>query len=213
MDNRISALMDNLNKNRMDVYYTETKDGVPAILDTLMTDGESVAVGGSVTLNELGILDYLRSGRFTFLDRYAPGLSREQIEEIFRRSFYADTYLTSSNAVTMDGELYNVDGNGNRINAITFGPKSVVVIVGINKIVPDLNAAILRVKTIAAPLNAQRLNKSTPCCKTGCCAGLDGGMTDGCSSPDRICASYLVTGKQIKAGRIKVIIVGESCGY
>ena len=125
----------------------------------------------------------------------------------------ADTYFCSANAVTTQGELYNVDGNANRIAAIAYGPKRVIMVVGINKIVPDLEAAIHRVKTVAAPRNVERLGCNTYCQKAGHCMGVDGGMTDGCGAVGRICSGYLVSGWQRHKERIQVILVGESCGY
>ena len=121
--------------------------------------------------------------------------------------------MTSSNAVTERGELYNVDGNSNRIAAIAFGPSRVIMVVGINKIVPDLDAAIRRVKTIAAPKNTQRLSCKTYCEAAGKCAGLDGDLCAGCASDARICCNYLVSAKQREPGRIHVIFVGEELGY
>ena len=115
--------------------------------------------------------------------------------------------------MTERGELYNVDGFANRVAAIANGPKKVIMVVGINKIVPDLDAAIRRVKTIAAPLNTKRLNCDTYCYHTGVCMGLEGGMTDGCNAPGRICCNYLVSAHQRHPDRITVILVGEPCGY
>ncbi len=209
----LSDCINALRLNNMDVHYVDTKGEVADVVRSLIKPGDCVAVGGSVTLEETGVLALLRSGDYHFLDRYAEGLNRDEVEEIFRRSHYADVYLMSANAVTMNGELYNVDGFGNRIAALTHGPKSVIVVVGVNKLVPDVKEAVERVKTIAAPLNAKRLHKSTPCAVKGRCICVDGDMTQGCSSPDRICSGYLVTGKQTKKGRIKVVLVGESCGY
>ena len=115
--------------------------------------------------------------------------------------------------MTLAGELYNVDGNCNRITAIAYGPKKVILVVGINKIVPDLDAAIRRVKTIAAPLNTKRLGCNTYCHETGVCMGLEGSMTDGCSGPGRICCNYLISAQQRHPDRIHVILVGEPLGF
>ena len=130
-------------------------------------------------------------------------------------AFCADAYLTSSNAITEQGELFNVDGNCNRVAAMLFGPKSVIVVAGYNKIVANLEEAVLRLKKVAAPANCIRLNRDTYCAHAGECKGVCGSMTEGCSSPDRICAGYTVIAKQQPkyAGRIKVILVGEELGY
>ncbi len=212
MDERIVRTMECLRKNRMEAYYVATKAEVKEAVAKLLPENAVVGVGGSVTLSETGVLDMVREN-YQLLDRYAPGLTPEQVAAIFARSFTADVYLTSSNAVTEKGELYNVDGRANRVAAIAHGPQSVIVVAGVNKIVPDLTTAVRRVKMVAAPLNAKRLHCDTYCAKTGHCKGLEGDMTDGCGSPDRICCQYLVTGMQRVAGRIKVILVGEDCGY
>lgn len=213
MDNRIENVMTNLRRNRMEAYYVSQIADVLPLVESMIDEGATVAVGGSVTLDQAGVIERLREGSYRFLDRYAPDLTAEQRVEVLRDSAKADVYLTSCNAITELGELYNVDGRGNRVAAISFGPKSVIVVVGINKIVADINEAIRRVKTVAAPLNAKRLNCGTYCCRVGHCQGLDGGMTDGCSSPSRICSHYLISGMQRESNRIKVILVGEECGY
>ena len=150
------------------------------------------------------------------MDHIATGLTRAQALDVMRQSFLADVFICSANAITQQGELYNVDGNGNRVSAMIFGPKSVIVVAGVNKIVPDLSAAVQRVKAIAAPQNAKRLGCQTPCAKTGQCLALQQGKTglcSGCSAPQRICSSYTVLGWQQQKGRIKVILCGEELGY
>lgn len=202
-----------LEQNNMKAFVAKDKTQALEIVKTLIPNGATVAVGGSVTLNECKILDYLRNGNFNFLDRYKPDLTQEQIREIYCESFSADVYLCSSNAITKKGELYNVDGNANRIGAICYGPQSVIMIVGKNKIVENIDEAIKRVKTIAAPKNTKRLNCQTYCNEKGVCMGLEGEMCDGCNSPQRICANYLVSAKQRQKDRIKVILVDEILGY
>ena len=202
-----------LEKNRMKGFFVPSKKDVPQLVAKLLHDGDTVAVGGSVSLSECGVMPLLRSGRYQFLDRYAPGLSKEQVREIFIRSFDADAYLCSANAVTLGGALYNVDGNSNRVAAICYGPRSVIMVVGCNKIVPDIDAAIRRVKMHAAPPNAVRLSCETYCAHTGVCSGLDGEMSAGCASDARICCNYVVSAHQREPGRIKEILVGEPVGY
>ena len=210
---RIEKTIKNLQKNNISAYFVNTKDAVVSQIEKLVEEGATVAVGGSMSLAEAGVLDHLRSGRYEFLDRYKEGLSREEVGEIYRKSFWADAYFCSSNAVTEDGELYNVHGNANRISAIAFGPKKVIMVVGINKIVPDLDAAVKRVKTIAAPKNCKRLGCETFCHQKGYCTDLEDGMGKGCDSPARICRHYLVSAKQAQKGRLHVILVGEELGY
>lgn len=213
MTETVAITLENLKKNRFGVTYVETKADVLPLIKTWLQPGEVVAVGGSMSLVETAVLPYLQSGEYAYLDRYAPGLTDEERQEVFIRSMSADTYFCSSNAVTMKGELYNVDGNANRIAAIAYGPKRVIMVVGVNKIVPDLQAAIRRVKTVAAPLNTKRLDCNTYCQATGHCMKADGDMTDGCGSDGRICSGYLVSGWQRHKERIQVILVGEPCGY
>ena len=140
-------------------------------------------------------------------------LSGDEIKEIYRKSFGADAYFCSTNAITEDGELYNVDGNANRIGAIAFGPQNVIIIAGVNKIVKDIESAVKRVKSIAAPKNCVRLCKNTFCAKSGHCVDMDGGIGKGCDSAERICRHYLVSAKQMIFGRIKVILVNEELEY
>lgn len=205
LNKQVERTMDNLVKNNMMAVYVENKDQVVDKVAELIKDDELVAVGGSMTLFETGVIDHLRSGRYDFLDRYREGLSREQLTEIYKKSFFADTYLVSSNAITENGELYNVDGNGNRVAAMIYGPISVIVVAGINKIVKNVDEAVERVRRIAAPANSIRLNLSTSCTKTGYCVD--------CKTEDRICCTYSVLGQQRQKNRIKVILVGESLGY
>lgn len=213
MNTIIENTIKNLEKNNIEALYVESKEDVVPLIEKLVPQGSTVAVGGSVSLDESGVLSHLRSGRYEFFDRYAQGLSREEVMEVYRKSFGVDAYFCSSNAVTEEGELYNVDGNANRIGAIAFGPKTVIMVVGVNKIVKNIDEAVKRVKTIAAPKNCRRLDCRTYCFEKGHCMDMDGGMGKGCDSPQRICRHYLVSAKQAVMGRIKVIIVNEELGY
>lgn len=196
-----------LEKNNINAFVVQTKEQALQKVEELLTDGATVALGGTITAKECGVLELLRSGRYNFLDRETA----KDKTEIYRKSFFADYYICSSNAVTQNGELYNVDGNGNRVACICYGPSSVIMIVGRNKLTRDLNAAVQRVKTVAAPANCQRLSCDTYCHETGFCMGKD--MTEGCKSDGRICSSYVVTGFQRVKGRINVILVNEELGY
>ncbi len=202
---RIDRTIEKLAENRMKAYYVETKKDVLSLLDEIIFDGEEISVGGSMSLFEAGVLEYLRNREVNFIDRYKDNLSKEEVSQIYRRSFFCDHYITSSNAVTEDGELYNIDGTGNRVSAMIYGPRSVIMVVGYNKIVKDLQEAKNRLREIAAPANAIRLSKKTPCAITGTCSD--------CNSLDRICSSYVVLSRQQVENRIKVIIVGEQLGY
>ncbi len=215
MTESIKRTIESLNKNNMETFLVESRDEALKTALSLLNDGDTVSVGGSVTLTKIGLLEALKGGNYNYLDRYAAS-SPSEMHEIFRKSFFADVYFTSSNAITENGELYNVDGNANRVAAMMYGAKKVIVIVGKNKIVKDLDAAVLRVKTIAAPLNCKRLNKETYCVKTGHCVTVDNGqscqMGVGCRSKDRICRNFTVMGEHLP-DRVKVIIVNEDLGY
>lgn len=198
MERTAEALRDNN-------MYCECVDSVEEaleVVESLMNDGDTISVGGSMTLFEAGIIDHLRCGRYDFLDRYEDGAD---IQSIYEAAFTSDVYLMSSNAITENGELYNVDGNGNRVAALIWGPKSVIVVAGYNKIVKNVDEAKARVEEIAAPANAARLGLNNPCTKTGHCMH--------CSSPTKICATAVITGRQRVQNRIKVILVGEELGY
>lgn len=209
---RIHRTGNALKANNIDYYYADRKEDVPKIVESLLTDGSVVANGGSVTLKECGVIDLLKSDKYKYLDREAIDI--DKLDQLYRATFAADAYLCSANAITENGEIYNVDGNSNRIAAIAFGPKSVIMVVGYNKIVCNLDEAAKRVKSLAAPANTKRLNCATYCCETGKCQGVDSdSITAGCSSDARICCNYLISAHQRIKGRIKVIFVGECLGY
>lgn len=170
----------------------------------IIEKGKSVAWGGSMTLAETGIMDAVKNADYEIIDREAAKTKEEQ-KEVFGKICGCDYFLMSSNAVTLDGELVNVDGRGNRVSFLCFGPENVIVVAGMNKVVPDVESAIKRVRNIAAPPNTVRLNKSTPCAVTGKCAD--------CVSPDCICAQTVITRLSAIPNRIKVVLVGEEFGY
>lgn len=205
IEKKVQRTIENLEKNNMQAYYVEDENSLLNKIDQLINEGDTVSVGGSMTLFETGVMDMLRSGKYNFLDKYKADLSKEDIKEIYRKSFFADAYFTSSNAVTENGELYNVDGNGNRVAAMIYGPDKVIVIIGTNKIVKNVDEAIERNRRLAAPANTKRLNKKTPCATLGYCVD--------CNSPERICNDYVLIRKQGQKGRIHVIIVGKELGY
>jgi L-lactate utilization protein LutB len=205
LEKRVNDVIENLKKKNMSGYYVKDKPALLKLLDGLISDQRTVSVGGSMTLFESGVIDYLRQRPLNFLDRYEEGLDASHIKALYRASFSADVYLTSSNAITETGGLYNVDGRGNRVAAMMYGPDKVIVIAGVNKIVKDLEAAIERNRKWAAPANAKRLNRQTPCAKVGYC-------TD-CDSPDRICHEFTYITSQMTQDRIHVILTKEDFGY
>lgn len=215
MKARVEATLKNLKRNRMEAYYVDTKEQACDLVKTLVQPGATVSCGGSVTLKQTGVYDIIASGDYAFLDRSACKTA-EETDALYRQVFSADAFFTSANAVTENGELYNVDGNSNRVAAIVFGPKSVICVCGVNKLVKNIDEAIRRVKTKAAPPNTVRLGIETPCAKTGACISLkqeDPDMCAGCHGDGRICCNYVVSAQQRHINRIKVIIIGEEYGY
>lgn len=204
-DKRALRTVEALKKNCMDAYYVHTSKEAVEIVKEMIPEGAVVTSGGSVSVAESGVDALLKSGAYKFLDRARAGITPQEAQDVMRRAFTADYYVIGSNAVTEKGELFNIDGNGNRVAAIAYGPKNVIVIVGTNKIVEDVEEARKRVKRIAAPTNAVRVGASTPCISTGVCAD--------CKAADRICSMELLTGHQRIANRIKVIIIDENLGF
>lgn len=193
-----------LNNGFSATYCKTAKEASVAILEQI-TDGATVGVGGSWTVGELGLLDELTDRDHKILNHGKAGLSVEEKNEIRRQQLTCDVFLTGTNAVTMDGELVNVDGTGNRVAAMIYGPSKVIIVVGVNKIVKDLSAALDRIKTIAAPINNKRLGLPNPCVKTGVCMN--------CQGPTRICNVTTILHKKPRLSDIHVYIVGETLGF
>ena len=206
-DYAVQRCIEALRQHNMDARLLPDRQALFSLLqDELLKPGMTVSMGGTQTARELGVDDLLRRGPYTFLDREAPGTTPEQLQRIYRDVFSCDCFITGTNAITVDGELYNIDGNGNRVAAMIFGPRQVVVIAGTNKIVDDMAAAERRLRTVAAPKNAQRLGLHTPCAVTGHCVG-------GCHNAQRICSSYVKLAWQKAPGRIKVLLLPEELGF
>lgn len=202
---RVERTINALQRNNFGARFVpEAADAADEIL-AMIPDGAVVGVAGSMTLNEIGFFEKAQERAFTLLNPSPQQLTPEEFIETRRRILLADVFLCSSNAVTEDGQLYNVDGTGNRVAAMTFGPKKVILACGINKIVKDVDAARARVREWAAPLNARRLNLETPCAKTGVCAD--------CSSPQRICNIQSLISKKPGRTEITVVLIGERLGF
>lgn len=204
-EKKIEKTINNLKKNNINGYYVKDNDELINLIKDIAKEGEVVSVGGSMSLFESKVIELLRSGRYEFLDRYKKDLTQEDIKEIYRKSFFADTYFASANAITEDGKIFNVDGNGNRVAAILYGPDKVVLIVGVNKIVKNIEQAVARNRAISGPANAKRLNLSTPCVKTGQCME--------CKSEERICCEYTVIKRQRNPKRMHVIFINDTLGF
>lgn len=194
-----------LEKNRFKAEYAESrKEALEKILSLIPADAK-VGVAGSWTIQELTLDSLLEERGNTVYNHNKPGLSREESVALRHQEMTADVLITGSNAITLDGQLINVDGFGNRVAAMIFGPKKAIVIAGINKIAADLNAGVERVKLIAAPMNNKRLNINNPCATTGVCMD--------CQSPTRICNVTTIMHKKPSGIDIHVIIIGEDLGF
>ena len=194
-----------LNRNGMDAYVVRASAEARKKALSLVRKGATVGIGGSRSAEEIGLLDSLRRGNYKLFDQYAGRLSQKQSLAARKQGTHADYFVSGTNAVTEDGKLVNIDGLGNRLAAFCFGPEKVVIVVGRNKIVSDVESAIDRVRNVAAPMNAIRFGLTTPCVKTGRCSD--------CSSPQRICNLTLIIEKQRVKGRISVILVNEDLGF
>ncbi len=203
-ENTANTIIANLKKRQMEGYYCPSgADAVKKALE-LMPEGSSIGWGGAMTLQEIGLMDAIKGGRYRLIDRDSAK-TPEESRRIFAEIFGCDFFLMSTNAITLEGELVNIDGRGNRVASLCFGPENVLVIAGMNKVAPDLDSAILRARNIAAPLNTVRLNKTTPCTVSGRCGD--------CYKPDCICSQFVVTRRSGTPGRIKIILVGAELGY
>lgn len=189
---------------QMECIYFENRKDMLEYLKAVIPAKATAAWGGSMTLKDSGVIDLLRGGLCKIIDRDAAK-TPEEAHKCMHQAFNADCYFLSANAITMDGKLVNIDGNGNRVAALIYGPKDVYVIAGMNKVVKDEDAAMDRIKNMAAPMNAMRLTTGAPCTKTGSCLHCKGSGT--------ICCHTLVTRYSRQNGRIKVLLVGEELGY
>ena len=211
MDNRQKAfakacdgIIANLKKRNMEGYfYEDSASCVRAILD-MIPDGSSISWGGSASVQESGMMDAFKNGSYELIDRSLAKTPEEQ-REIYGRTVMSDYYFMSTNAITYEGELVNIDGNGNRVACLIHGPRHVIIIAGMNKVATTLEGAFERARTMACPPNAVRLDKKTPCAATGKCGN--------CLSPDCFCNQIVVTRRSGHTGRIKVFLVAEDLGF
>jgi L-lactate utilization protein LutB len=205
---RLADVSKTLQSNNFETYIAENAAAAKKIvLEEIIpkTGAKSMAWGGSMTFTATGLYEALKKVKgMKVLDPYDKTLSREESLECRRQSLLVDLFITGSNAITETGMLVNLDMIGNRVAALTFGPKHVIVLVGRNKVVPDLEEAMIRVKNIAAPANTMRLGMNTPCAKTSYC--------EECKSKDRICNSWAITEKSFPKGRIRVVLINEDLG-
>ena len=206
---RLQKIKKALEANNFDVYIADNKDLAKKMAyDTIIPSiaPKTISWGGSMTFIATRLYETLRNDpRYTVLDTYDKSLSPEQSMQRRRESLLVDLFIAGTNAVTESGQLVNLDMIGNRVAALTFGPKQVLVFIGRNKIVPDLEAATARIKSYVAPVNVMRLDKKSPCGKTGRC--------ENCSSPDRICSTWTITEKSFPKNRVKVVLINEEMGF
>ncbi|MCB9482220.1 MAG: lactate utilization protein [Desulfobacteraceae bacterium] len=206
---KLEHTKENLISNNFNVFIAENeKDASKIFFDQIMTDLSPVSVswGGSLTFKESGIYEKLKKqDNITIIDTYDKSFSKDEIMELRRNALLCDLFITGTNAVTETGVLINLDMIGNRVGAITFGPKNVVILAGRNKIVPDIDSGVQRIKNYSAPVNAIRLDKKTPCAKVSTCSD--------CSSPDRICNVWAITEKSFPEKRISIILINKDLGF
>lgn len=197
-------MIQNLKRRNMEAYYCATATEAVEKVSQLIEDGSTVTWGGSMTIRDMDIPQALRNrGTLEVLDRDLV-TDREEVVRIYERAFTADVYLSSVNAISEDGVIVNIDGNGNRVAAITWGPKTVIFVIGMNKVAQTVEAAIARARSTASPINAARFDIKTPCQTDGICHN--------CNSPESIC-NYIHFLRNSPRGKHKVILVGESFGY
>ncbi len=190
-----------LESRNMSGYYVHTKEEAKELALSLIPKGATISMGGSMSVAQIGLLDAVKGPDYNFLDRSAA----EDKRAIELATYGADVYLGSSNAITNDGVLVNIDGNSNRVSAYAYGPQKVILIVGMNKVTGDIDSAVKRARNEAATMNTQRFGKKTPCTQTGKCMN--------CKSPDTICCNFLITRYERHKDRMHVILVNESLGF
>lgn len=194
-----------LKENGFNAIYCNDKEAAAGYILNSISTGDTVGFGGSMTIKSLEIKDEIIKKGGIIIDHNVNNLTREQKFEVMREELYSDLFLCSSNAITEDGELVNVDGNGNRVAAMMFGPKKVIIVVGINKLCKNLEEAYNRIELFAGPKNNKRLNCDNPCVKTGRCVD--------CKSPNRICKAYTILKRKTSFSDVSIIVVNEELGY
>lgn len=203
-DKRGEVLVKNLRRRHFDAYYCTTKEEALAQVMALIPEGSSVGWGGAISAEQVGVQNAVRSGNYTAIDRDAFP-DRPDKDRCMRQCFDADYFITGANAISMDGQMVNIDGTGNRVGLIVYGPKNIIVVAGMNKVCANLEDAVKRARTVAAPMNQLRFGLPNPCTCTGVCAD--------CITETSICNQILITRHCKPAGRIKFVLVGEELGF
>ena len=205
--NQAEQIIKSLKKRNMNGLYCDNSQEAVEAICGMIPEGALVGLGGSETVIESGLVEALRKMNIRLLDRYREDVTPERVNEMRMEGLLSDIYITSSNAITSDGKLVNMDGTGNRVAAMIYGPKKVIFMVGMNKAVISLEDAITRIKTIAGPMNSIRVNMDTPCSKLGFCADPH------CHPPNRICSQLVILEANLIPDRINVVLVGEDLGF
>ena len=205
VEEKAKRAIEKLIAHEFKAIYVKTKEEAVQEIWRHIIPQQRIGVGGSVTIRELGILEKLEAQGYTIYDHWKPGISKEKSLEIRKSQMTSDLFLSSANAITLSGEIVNIDGLGNRVNSTIFGPGKVIFVAGYNKIVDDVQEGIKRIKNVAAPLNARRLNVDVPCAKVGKCVD--------CNSPNRICRVIVIHERKPSLTDILVILVGEELGF
>lgn len=202
----VKDVLEKLRKNGMQAVFVPTAEQAKTKVLEMIPQKARVGIGGSITVRQLGLIEALSERGNEVSEHWQSGLSKDERIQMAKKALSAEYYLSSSNALTMDGKLVNTDNTGNRVAALVFGPQHVIVIIGVNKIVKDVDAGFQRIRQRAAPLNCQRRKENTPCAKTGKC--------EDCNSPDRLCRVTSIIEKKSKGiESFSVIIIGEELGY
>lgn len=199
-----ATIIKNLQKRNMEGYYCGTKEEAKELVMSLIKKDDVVSWGGTFTIDEIGVKEALINNDIKVIDRDTAKTPEERTK-MMKAALTSDVFLTSTNAITMNGELVNIDGAGNRLAAFCYGPDSVIVVAGMNKVVRDVESGMKRVRTDACVPNAIRYNLNTPCAITGICAE--------CTTSETICSQILVTRYSKPKNRFKVILVGEKLGF
>ena len=203
-EKRAQVLVKNLKSRHFEAYYCPDSASALAKALELIPEGASVGWGGALSAQQIGLIDAVKSGNFAAIDRDAATTPEERTQAL-KRCLTADVFLCGANALSLDGQMVNIDGTGNRVAAIAYGPDMILVIAGMNKVCDTLDDAVTRARTVAAPMNKQRFPFKTPCEVTGACAD--------CKSEESICNQILITRNCRPAGRIKFVLVGEELGF
>lgn len=200
----VEGIIKKLALRNMEGYFFEDSQACVQAIISMMEEGSAISWGGSESIKECGLMDAVQSGNYNLIDRLTAK-TPEESRTLYAKAVLSDYYLMSTNAITYDGELINIDGNGNRVACLIHGPKNVIMVVGMNKLVPDIESGCARVRNLASPANAKRLNRNTPCFHTGRCGN--------CLSDDCMCNQVVVTRRSGIPGRIKIFFVAEELGY